>query len=234
MRVHDDTVSCVRMKSHSSQQMVTASWDSTVKIWSIAEGRGSSVTSAKATAIPDAEFLEHDSAIWSLDVEPEGNLAVSGAEDGTIIAWDLRSATSCVWQSSTGSSAAGLRLTSNANQVVVASTDGSLRVLEMRRAGDVLATKECGNPLRCCEIAENLIIAGSTDGSLHFWSTAFPTSGSTLEEMKPVQDHLDYTPIRDHTDSVNCLSLAYRINGSVASFATSSDDSNIYVYRARK
>ena len=30
----------------------------------------------------------------------------------------------------------------------------------MRRAGDVLATKECGNPLRCCEIAENLIIAG--------------------------------------------------------------------------
>lgn len=138
----------------------------------------------------------------------------------------------------------------------------------MRRAGDVLATKECGNPLRCCEIAENLIIAGryvvpdivlsiatmlrkncgrwceyvmiffnifySTDGSLHFWSTAFPTSGSTLEEMKPVQDHLDYTPIRDHTDSVNCLSLAYRINGSVASFATSSDDSNIYVYSARK
>lgn len=50
MRVHDDTVSCVHMKSHSSQQMVTASWDSTVKIWSIAEGRGSSVTSAKGAA----------------------------------------------------------------------------------------------------------------------------------------------------------------------------------------
>lgn len=138
----------------------------------------------------------------------------------------------------------------------------------MRRAGDVLATKECGNPLRCCEIAENLIIAGRyviPDIVLSFatmlskncgrwcgyvmiflkyflqygWIPAFlvnsfPTSGSTLEEMKPVQDHLDYTPIRDHTDSVNCLSLAYRINGSVASFATSSDDSNIYVYSARK
>lgn len=37
-----------------------------------------------ATAMPEAEFLEHDSAIWSLDVEPEGNLAVSGAEDGMV------------------------------------------------------------------------------------------------------------------------------------------------------
>lgn len=27
--------------------------------------------------------MEHDSAVWSLDVLPEGNLAVSGAVDGT-------------------------------------------------------------------------------------------------------------------------------------------------------
>lgn len=92
--------------------------------------------------------------------------------------------------------------------------------------------QNCG---RWCEyVMIFLIFLYSTDGSLHFWPTAFPTSGSTSEETKPVQDHLDYTPIRDHTDSVNCLSLAYRINGSVASFATSSDDSNIYVYSARK
>lgn len=35
-----------------------------------------------APAAPEAEFMEHDSAVWSLDVQPEGNLAVSGAEDG--------------------------------------------------------------------------------------------------------------------------------------------------------
>lgn len=33
-------------------------------------------------AAPEAEFLEHDSAVWSLDVQPEGNFAISGAEDG--------------------------------------------------------------------------------------------------------------------------------------------------------
>lgn len=35
-----------------------------------------------AAAAPEAEFTEHDNAVWSLDVQPEGNLAVSGAEDG--------------------------------------------------------------------------------------------------------------------------------------------------------
>jgi hypothetical protein len=35
-----------------------------------------------AQPAPEAEFVEHDSAVWSLDVQPEGNLAVSGAEDG--------------------------------------------------------------------------------------------------------------------------------------------------------
>lgn len=41
MRVHDDTVSCVRMSGGSSERMLTASWDSTIKLWSIGEGRGS-------------------------------------------------------------------------------------------------------------------------------------------------------------------------------------------------
>ena len=50
---------------------------------------------------------------------------------GTILAWDLRDPTSCVWRCSGSGSATGLRLTNDANQVVVASIDGSLRVLEV-------------------------------------------------------------------------------------------------------
>lgn len=38
-----------------------------------------------APAAPEIEFGEHDSAVWSLDVQPEGNLAVSGSEDGMML-----------------------------------------------------------------------------------------------------------------------------------------------------
>jgi hypothetical protein len=34
--------------------------------------------------IPEAEFVEHSAAIWSLDVEENGHLAVSGGEDGNL------------------------------------------------------------------------------------------------------------------------------------------------------
>jgi hypothetical protein len=32
--------------------------------------------------------------------------------------------------------------------------------VQMRQGGAVLATKNCGNPLHCCEIAGQLIITG--------------------------------------------------------------------------
>jgi factor associated with neutral sphingomyelinase activation len=135
-----------------------------------------------------------------------------------------------VWRCRRSGSATGLRLTNDANQVVVASIDGSLRILETRQSGSVLATKECGSSLRCCEIAGDLIIAGSADGSLHFWPHVFSSSSSTSKEMELATEFLDYSPIRDHTDSINCLSLACHANGRAASFATSSNDCSINVY----
>ena len=61
VRVHDDTVSCLQIMESSCQQIVTASWDATVKIWTMDEGRGSwamTLDSSKNTRNASVEFVE--------------------------------------------------------------------------------------------------------------------------------------------------------------------------------
>jgi factor associated with neutral sphingomyelinase activation len=56
MRVHDETVSCVQMTGNGGQRMVTASWDATVKLWGIAEGRGGWSTSCAGKQVIVGSF----------------------------------------------------------------------------------------------------------------------------------------------------------------------------------
>ncbi|BBN03886.1 factor associated with neutral sphingomyelinase activation [Marchantia polymorpha subsp. ruderalis] len=237
IRVHDDTVSCVEVAGTGNLRMITGSWDATVKVWSIEEGRGGwaasfSSVSGNTERVPDCEIFEHEVAVWSLDVSENGHLAVSGAEDGTVKAWDLRASTSSVWQYGAGTNAiTGLRLTDDSSNVVVASTDGSLRVLEMRRSGAELASKDCGSPLKCCDIAGPLVIAGSEDGALHFWPFGLQDPSGSSGELEVANEFLDYSPFHDHTDALNCISIGRGSHGCDATLASASDDCTIQVYR---
>ncbi|KAG6550710.1 hypothetical protein Mapa_007807 [Marchantia paleacea] len=237
IRVHDDTVSCVKVAGTGNLRMITGSWDATVKVWSIEEGRGGwaasfSSVSGNTERVPECDIFEHEVAVWSLDVSENGHLAVSGAEDGTVKAWDLRASTSSVWQYGAGTNAvAGLRLTEDSSNVVVASTDGSLRVLEMRRSGAELASKDCGSPLKCCDIAGPLAIAGSEDGALHFWPFGLQDPSGSSGQLEMANDFLDYSPFHDHTDAVNCISIGRGSHGCDATLASASEDCTIQVYR---
>ncbi|KAL3683862.1 hypothetical protein R1sor_001884 [Riccia sorocarpa] len=235
IRAHDDTVSCVKVAGTSNLRMITGSWDATVKVWSIEEGRGGwaaslSTVSGSTDRAPECDIFEHEVAVWSLDVDENGHLAVSGAEDGTVKAWDLRASGSLLWQHSTGTSAvAGLRLTEDGNNLVVASRDGNLRLLEMRRGGAELASKDCGMPLKCCDVAGPLAIAGCDDGALHFWPFSFQYGHSEIAD-----EFLDYSPIRDHTEGVNCISVDKGSHGVDATLASASEDCTVKVYRTAK
>ncbi|KAL2636007.1 hypothetical protein R1flu_007486 [Riccia fluitans] len=235
IRVHDDTVSCVKVAGTSNLRMITGSWDATVKVWSIEEGRGGwaasfSTVSGSTERVPECDVLEHEVAVWSLDVAENGHTAISGAEDGTVKAWDLRASASLIWQYNIGASAvAGLRLTEDGNNVVAASRDGNLRLLEMRRGGAELASKDCGSPLNCCDTAGPVAIAGCDDGALHFWPFSFQYGHPEMAE-----EFLDYTPFRDHSEAVNCISVDRGTHGGGATLATASEDCTLQVYKTGK
>ncbi|KAH9320915.1 hypothetical protein KI387_015554, partial [Taxus chinensis] len=223
VRVHDDTVSCLQIIESSSQQMVTASWDATVKIWSIDEGRGGWATafgSSKNTESPSMEFVEHEGPVLCLDVGCENNILVSGSEDGSIIAWDPRTPTS-IWHQAHGNkgSPAGLRLKTDAQEVLVAFEDGSFYVLDVRKGGTLLASHRCENRLKCCEVAGPLILAGSATGALYVW----PLDIDMVNELAG-ENYLKCPPVEDHKDAINCISVSHKPSDMSMHIATASEN----------
>lgn len=79
VQAHDDAVSCMSVRG---SQMVTGSWDTTVKVFS--------VTDSSIHPIPAHELAEHDSAITAVGIDERGTCVVSGAEDGGVMLWDVR------------------------------------------------------------------------------------------------------------------------------------------------
>lgn len=64
----------------------------------------------------------------------------------------------------------GVSLLPGGNHVAAAAADGSISLLEWRRAGVKVATASCGAPLRCCACDGHLMISGTENGQLMMWN----------------------------------------------------------------
>jgi hypothetical protein len=95
---HEDAVSCVARlgrgggggdtASGAGVRLVTASWDCSVKVWDVAEGRQPWDSSLPLAA---AELRDFESGVWAVAGSGSGQLVVAGTEEGAVSAWDLRS-----------------------------------------------------------------------------------------------------------------------------------------------
>ena len=61
MRVHEDTVTCVKLVHDSLQRLITASLDSTIKVWTMEEGKGGWMTSSSMNTV-SGPGMGHDLA----------------------------------------------------------------------------------------------------------------------------------------------------------------------------
>lgn len=64
----------------------------------------------------------------------------------------------------------GVSLLPGGNHVAAAAADGTLSLLEWRRAGVSIATASCGAPLRCCTSDGHLMVCGTETGQLMLWN----------------------------------------------------------------
>ncbi|KAF8059207.1 lvsF [Scenedesmus sp. PABB004] len=174
---HEDSVSAALPLGAGGGRFATASWDCCVKVWDVAEGRAPWTSTLP---LATQELRDVDSGVWALSASASGQLLVTGSDEGTVAAWDLRTRQH-IWAtqvSAGGDYVGGVSLLPGGNHVAAAAADGSLSLLEWRRAGLRVAGAACGAPLRCCACDGALLIAGAEGGQLALWGLSQLTAAT--------------------------------------------------------
>lgn len=125
----------------------------------------------------------------------------------------------------------GLSLLPGGNFVAAAAADGTLSLLEWRRAGERIASASCASPLRCCSCDGNLLLSGSESGQLHMWNLAQLTGqagGGGFSLAGP--DGLYPALSCPSKVAVNCLAVAVGGVDGQAEVAAALDDGSLVLF----
>ncbi|KAK9801335.1 hypothetical protein WJX73_005585 [Symbiochloris irregularis] len=166
---HDDAVSCLSVPSQTGDVVVSASWDCSVRLWSLAEARAPWLSGSPT---PLSEIQDHDAGIWAMAVNGRGSIVATGTEEGAVCVWDTRNSTSACQVSVSQECVRGLAFTPSETLLVVAVSDGRLCLLDMRKQGASLASVALGVPARCCLADDGLAVAGTAVGQVQLWDIA--------------------------------------------------------------
>ncbi|GLI70367.1 hypothetical protein VaNZ11_015146 [Volvox africanus] len=230
---HDDAVCCVQLMAagggssgggggggavatstplSSTTALVTASWDCSVKIWSLAEGRAPWTT---GLSLPTAELRDFESGVWALATDPWGGpLLATGTEEGVVALWDTRApgrnrpGCCCVCQAQVADDYVGGlalmmpgSLTTSSITLLAATADGALTLYDIRSGSDGssggsggvqrLAATACGAPLRCCSADSRAAVVGDEVGAVRLWDVGLMAGGTeAVRSEGPAPDGL--------------------------------------------
>jgi WD40 repeat protein len=210
---HADAISCLALSS-SSNILVTSSWDCSVKLWSLEQGRQPWDSTLPQ---PLGEVGDLPGGVWALALAPGGDSFSSarvlvGTEEGNVVYLDMRlpGISKIAWQQEVSQDyIGGVGFLFNGGDgngggdsssyyALAACADGTFALLDSRRGGDIVSTVNCGTSLRCCATDGTIAVAGGESGSVHFWDVSqqlgkLPPTGAVLTTA-PGLDGL-YTPL---------------------------------------
>lgn len=184
---HDDAVSCLCLRNDN---LISGSWDSTVKLWKF---RPSGVGK-----VPIAEFTDSETEIRCVDLDRDGNLAVSGSDDGTIVFSDLRMKTLIRTAQPHSEAVCKALFTPDGARVITCSEDMHIKVLELRGA-EIIAL-DGGEPLRTLATDGGALFAGGDSGVVRLWDIRSGLEASLDQDHFKADEPLSYITVAPQGD----------------------------------
>lgn len=162
VRGHDDAISCL---CWNDGILVTASWDSTVKVWRfVPECNGKKASSPELLT-----ELDHDTEVNSVDLHPTNTLVVTGTTDGHVLLWNVDKRVIVNEHEAHGSTVHTVAFSPDGQRILSCGADQCIRVLDVQ-TGTELYSKDLDDEIRCAVWDGQLVIAGGTSGQLHIWN----------------------------------------------------------------
>jgi len=158
LNAHDDAVSCLKL---ADTTVVSGSWDATLKVWKFQE--------SDISKFPLMEFDEHEVKVHALDLSQDGNLAVSGAEDGWLMLWDLRTQESIRVIEAFDDRVTDVIFTPSTNEIICCGVDGILKRFQTS-SGQEISCFDCEEPLTCVRSDGHSIVTGGELGIIRIWN----------------------------------------------------------------
>eukprot|EP01134_Creolimax_fragrantissima_P004301 CFRG4301T1 len=202
-RVHEDAISCLKAREG---MIVTASWDSTVKVWA---GWGGGTTNDVPTD-PSAyllyELSDHMAEICAIDIDESCSTIASASSDGDVIIYkiDRHEGNPHVFPVSqfiahTGA-VNGIVLTSNGEILVTCGMDKRLCVWSVEDGSSLFSTS-FGSAYTCLSLSGLIVVCGTESGHLHAWDIV---SHARVLDMQVHSDRLESVTISSCGTKVVC------------------------------
>ncbi|XP_056377981.1 protein FAN isoform X2 [Hyla sarda] len=202
---HDDAVSQIYW---CNNKLFTASWDSTVKVWSCVP---TDVCGTKRNNFKLLAELEHDAGVNTISVSSDGSLLASGTKEGVVSIWDI--ADSCVLHQLPchNGTVHDIALSPDVRHVLSAGEDGCLKIIDVQ-TGMLISSLSSGERQRCFCWNGQTVLSGNDTGELLVWDLI---GGRILERMT------------GHADAVTCMWM----NQSCNTIITGSADRQILLWK---
>lgn len=150
---------CIR-KSHDGKKMAVAGRDSTIKVWTIADGK---------TLF---NFEIHGSSIWSLEFSHDDQALAAGSRDGRVLVWDLETGKQLHELHGQGAVITALGFSPDTKQLLSADEKGAAIAWDLVSGKPVSRTSVASSRLTSIAIGPQTrqIATATQDGSIILWS----------------------------------------------------------------